>query len=198
MELHSRRVVIRPWQRRDEDLADQWPSYGDPFESIWNLPRTASTDDSWGGRLEIGAARRSWAVENEAGRLIGRISLREIDERRGQARLGVTFGAPFVGQGLGTDALVLFLNYFFSDLGFQTMVLDVAAPNKRAVRCYRRLGFRHVGSDWRLASVFFDSSVLQDPRYMDLRSHFRYVLRGLEVEFLEMQITRIEWLTRRQ
>src|SRR5689334_16864564 len=118
MDLHSIRTSIRPWQRHDEDAANQWPPYHDPFESLWNLPRHFTVDDYWFNGFETNSARRTWAVEDRAGRLVGRISLREVDERKGRARLGITFAAPFVGKGLGTEALRIFLDYYLMELGF--------------------------------------------------------------------------------
>lgn len=192
MQLSSRRIHLRPWVRHDDELADAWPPYNDPFEPIWNLPR-AGGSGGWSFGFDNFAVRRSWAVENHEGLLIGRISLREIDDRRRTARLGVTFGAPFVGQGLGTDALRVFIDYYFADLHFHTMVLDVAGPNQRAVRCYQRLGFRYVSSDWRLAGILFDSRVLNDQRYRSLLRFFRQAPRGLSVEFFEMELLKEEW-----
>lgn len=196
MDLRSIRTSIRPWQRHDEDVANEWPSYNDPFESLWNLPRQWTVDDYWFSGFDSMSTRRTWAVEDQPGRLVGRISLREVDERKGRARLGITFGAPFVGKGLGTEALRVFLDYYFTDLGFQVMVLDVAALNLRAVRCYERLGFRYVGSDWRSVGMFFDARILDDSRYVPMRRFFRPSQRGsgLEVEFLEMELFKKEWL----
>jgi RimJ/RimL family protein N-acetyltransferase len=196
--LHNWRLSIRPWLRQDDDIADEWPPYNDPFDVIWNLPRSGLLPLSWGSSFDLGGYRRCWAVENRLGDLMGRISLREIDERRGQARLGVTFAAPYVSQGYGTDSLRMFFDYYFSDLGFVTMVLDVAAVNVRAVRCYERLGFVCVGSDWRTASGAFDNTILNDPRYAYLRRHFRLVPRGWQSEFLEMQLKKSEWLALRR
>lgn len=198
MDLHSARVHIRPWRRQDDDAADEWPPYNDPLDSLWNIPRQFSVaNGSWFAGLDGGAMGRAWAVEDHSGQLMGRISLREIDERKGQARLGITFGAPFVGRGLGTEALALFLDYYFTDLGFQVMVLDVAGPNQRAVRCYRRLGFRHIGEDWRSAGDLFDSRILDDPRYAHVRIFFRAGQRGMWVQFIEMELLKEEWLARK-
>ena len=116
--------------------------------------------------------RRTWAVEDRSGCLIGRISLRDIDNGKAQARLGITFGAPYIGRGLGTDALGLFLDHYFTDLGFLVLLLDVAAPNQRAVRAYERLGFSHIGGDWRQADSRFDRHILSDPRYAQIQSLF--------------------------
>lgn len=201
MQLRGARVNIRPWQRFDEELANEWPPYNDPLESLWNLPRQLSMSETWSSFFDMSGQRRSWAVEDGDGRLMGRISLREIDEQKGQARLGITFGAPYVGRGLGTEALALFLDgYFFSEGegNYLLMVLDVAAPNVRAVRSYQRLGFSYVGSDWREAGPSFDTRLIELARYHHLRHHFRATARGVAVEFFEMQLGRAEWRARQR
>ncbi len=195
-ELHTARIALRPWQRHDDEISDEWPSYNDPFEALWNLGRTFSFTDYWGSYFDM-SMRRAWAVENDRGTLIGRISLREIDDRKHQARLGVTFSAHHVGRGLGTEALRRFLDYFFTELNFVSMVLDVAAPNVRAVRCYHRLGFHTIGSDWRETNASFDRRVLDMPRYTSLLRHFQPTKRGIAVEFFEMELRRDEWLRRK-
>lgn len=193
MELRSARLIMRPWRRGDDDLADRWPPYHDPLEPLWNLARPLSGADFWGGGFINPYEREAWAVEGNDGRLMGRISLREIDRRSAQARLGVTFGAPFVSRGYGTEALEHFIEYYFSEMKFAAMVLDVAAPNQRAVRCYKRLGFRYICSDWRQAGSAFDRRVLDQPSYQHLAHHFAYDRRGLFVEFFEMRLERDQW-----
>ncbi len=190
-ELHSTRLRIRQWERRDDTTADRWPPYNEPLDQLWNLPRPF-TAGNWNSFGEFGV-RRSWAVDDMHGTLMGRISLREIDNRRHEARLGITFGAPFVGRGLGTEALAIFLEHFFGELGFSAMLLDVAAPNIRAVRCYDRLGFRQISSDWREAGMLFDRHQLDQPRFQHLRQYFREGQRGVWVEFFEMRLDRDSW-----
>jgi RimJ/RimL family protein N-acetyltransferase len=198
MVLRSARLSLRSWTFHDDELADEWPPYHDPIEPLWNLPRQASLSSEPWAFFEGSSLRRTWAVEDRSGRLIGRISLRDIDHHRSQARLGITFAAPYIGQGFGTEALAVFLNYYYTDFGLQLMVLDVAAPNERAVRSYERLGFSHVGSDWRIADSRFDRRVLDTPAYRHLQRFFRVRQYGLEVLFYEMQLHKNDWFARRR
>ena len=197
MVLQNERMSIRTWTFHDDELLDDWPPYNDPTEPLWNLPRRAAYGgDQWGQFFEGSGMRRTWAVEDRSGRLIGRISLRDIDNAKAQARLGITFGAPYIGRGLGTDALGLFLDHYFTDLGFLALLLDVAAPNQRAVRAYERLGFSYIGGDWRQADSRFDGRILSDPHYAQIHRFFRQSQRGLEVEFFEMRLLKEEWVGR--
>lgn len=194
MELRSERTIIRPWRTQDEKRLDLWPPYNDPFETLWNLPRSWSSE-LWSSGFDTSSERETWAVENSIGDLIGRISLREIDRKHQQSRLGITFGAPYIGRGYGTEALSRFLNYYFRVCGYNRMVLDVAAPNQRAVRSYLNLGFEYVSSDWRQASSLFDKRVLDQPGYRELRCFFQVERLRVRVEFYEMRLDYVRWLS---
>jgi RimJ/RimL family protein N-acetyltransferase len=192
--IHGDRVTLRPWHRGDTLAQELWPRYTEPFASLWNIPRAFSADDlvgrGWSGQ------RYAWAVEDQQRRLIGRISLREVEPKEASARLGISLAQPYVSQGLGTEAMALFLDHYFGPMEFAAMRLDVAAFNRRAVRCYERLGFGFVDSEWRGAGNDPALRLLDDPRFADLRPHFRRNRYETQVEFYEMLLTRDEWLSR--
>jgi RimJ/RimL family protein N-acetyltransferase len=191
--IQGKRVVLRHWQSRDDGAQRTWPRYTDPLNALWNIPRsTGFTGGVFFPSSTMGFPRRVWAVEYE-NVLIGRISLRDIDQRKWSARLGISLSAAYVGHGLGTETLALFLDLFFGPLGFQKMVLDVAAFNHRAVRCYQRLGFTIVSDEWRKSS--FDSALraLDEPANVELRRHFRRERFGTWVQFYEMELTSEAW-----
>lgn len=192
--IQGARVRLRRWLRRDTLAQELWPRYTEPFNSLWNIPRTVFFDDD--SRAGFSSQRYAWAVEDGAGRLIGRISLREIDQRGASARLGISLAQPYVGQGLGTEALALFLDHYFGPMGFATMRLNVAAVNQRAVRSYEKLGFAYVESEWRSAGNDPSVRLIDDPRFADLAPHFRRGRFETLIEFYEMELTREIWLAR--
>ncbi|NJN17017.1 MAG: GNAT family N-acetyltransferase [Oscillochloris sp.] len=192
--LEGPHVLIRPWLRRDSLAQEQWPRYTEPFSSLWNVPRSIFFSEAL--RANFSSQRFAWAIEDHSGHLIGRISLREIEPARAAARLGISISQTFVSQGLGTEALIMFLDYYFGPLGFRVMNLDVAAFNRRAVRCYLRLGFEHVESEWRNAGNDPSLRLLEDPRYQDVKPHFRRGRFETSIEFYEMVLTREQWLAR--
>jgi RimJ/RimL family protein N-acetyltransferase len=87
-----------------------------------------------------------------------------------------------------------FLDYLFGELDFQTMVLDVAAVNERAVRSYRSLGFVYVESDWRNAYHGVDMRLFDATPYAHLKQHARVERDSVWIEFFEMRLTREMWV----
>lgn len=194
--LESDHVRIRTWERHDNIAQQHWPAYADPFSELWNLPRANKPGYDFAYLFfSPSNARRIWAIENHSDYLVGRISLREIDQWKRRARLGISLHASYVSRGLGTEALTLFLDYFFDSLGFSTMVLDVAAFNERAVRCYKRLGFDHVGYEWRITRNHTCLRLLEEPAYQELQPFFRLGRRETLVQFLEMELPKQRWHT---
>ncbi|NTV65051.1 MAG: GNAT family N-acetyltransferase [Oscillochloris sp.] len=192
--IYTTRVRLRPWQRRDTLAQELWPRYTEPFSSLWNIPRTTFYELE--SRQHWSAQRYAWAIEDSYQRMIGRISLREIDMRESSARLGISLSQHYVSQGLGTEALAAFLDAFFGPLGYSRMYLDVAAFNTRAVRCYERLGFEYLESEWRSAGRDPSLRLLDDARYKDYLAFFRRGRYETMVEFYEMMLSREAWLAR--
>ncbi|MEU8438047.1 GNAT family protein [Streptomyces sp. NPDC029216] len=50
------------------------------------------------------------------------------------------------GAGLGTDAVRTLAVHLVDDRGYHRLVIDPAADNAAAIRCYEKVGFRPVGT----------------------------------------------------
>jgi diamine N-acetyltransferase len=193
MRLQGSRVTIRPMKQADLDAMIQWRPFADPLYQPFDFPRQSKTEHlRWFEWRSRDPERRLYTIENEGHRVIGSLTLREINGRR-SARLGITIGADFVSQGYGTEALRLFLDFFFGEMGFERMELDVASTNIRAVRTYRALGFREVGQHYRSASASSYRILQQEPSYRHLRRFFRWQGTLTQVLFYDMAMTREEW-----
>ena len=194
MKLRGNRVTIRPMGRKDLDAMIEWRPFADPLYQPFDFPRNSKAEQvRWFNWRKQDAGRRLYAVVDETGQVIGSLTLREIDGQR-SSRLGITLGADYVSQGYGTEALRLFLDYYFTEMGFARMILDVAATNLRAVRAYRRLGFRRTGHHYRPASHNSYRTVRKDPRYRHLLRFFQHQGTSYQVLFYDMVLTREDWL----
>jgi diamine N-acetyltransferase len=79
-------------------------------------------------------------------RPIGIANIRDFSNPHGTAEFGITIGdASDRGQGFGTEATRLLLDYAFTVLGVHNIWLDTPAYNAGAIRAYEKAGFREIG-----------------------------------------------------
>jgi RimJ/RimL family protein N-acetyltransferase len=134
-----------------------------------------------------------FAIEDESGAMIGRIFLRHVRRDERSAVLGIDLHPRYLNQGLGTEALGAFLQHYFEVMGFERMLLSVAAHNVRAQRSYEKLGFVNVGSHW---DGHIGPDITGDPAFSHVRQLFRRGPLGLESLFYDMRLERQTWLER--
>ena len=195
MHRQGPRVSLRQLEHADLKQMTNWRRFDDPLLADANWPhRSVNELERWYTHYSQDPRRLLYAVTNKSGQLIGSITLREKDARR-SARLGITLGAEYIDQGLGTEALSLFLDHYFRELGFERLVLDVAGYNRRAVRVYQKLGFVTVGQHERPLQRNKKWAFLDKPAYADVRRFFRrdWAGRRWQMHF-DMELTKEDWI----
>ncbi len=189
------RVKVRRFRKGDLKERLQWPPYTDPFFAHLNYSLSTFLErEKWFLTRVTNAGRMYFAIEDENGRLIGEMSLREIESRARRARLGVHLASDKVGLGYGGEALAALLDYYFNDMRYNVMYLDVAAYNTTAIRLYERFHFRRLAPFWRVETK--DLSVLHDPKHAEIRHHFRRRGGLVECCYHDMVLTEQEYQTR--
>ncbi len=79
-------------------------------------------------------------------RIIGDIGLSDFDGHFVNAFVGISIGNPADwGQGYGSEAMRLILNYGFYVMNLNHISLTVFEYNRRAIRSYEKVGFKHEG-----------------------------------------------------
>jgi RimJ/RimL family protein N-acetyltransferase len=79
-------------------------------------------------------------------RPIGTAGLSSINAAHRTAELGIGIGEHDCwGKGYGTEATRLLLDYAFTMLGLNNVMLRVFSYNERAIRAYEKAGFREIG-----------------------------------------------------
>ncbi|MDT0308665.1 GNAT family protein [Streptomyces sp. DSM 44917] len=88
---------------------------------------------------------RTFAIEWE-GRTVGAIQWgAETEPDYRHANIDLYLDPAVHGRGLGTDAVRTLARHLVADHGFHRLVIDPAADNAAAIRCYTKAGFRPVG-----------------------------------------------------
>lgn len=79
-------------------------------------------------------------------RVIGMIQWHEEDDPMYRhAGIDIFLAPTFRGRGLGADAVHTLAGHLTTAHGHHRLVIDPAAANTAAIRCYEKVGFRRVG-----------------------------------------------------
>jgi aminoglycoside 6'-N-acetyltransferase len=85
-------------------------------------------------------------VVEHGGRVVGAIQWGSEDEPDYRhANIDIYLDPAMHGRGLGTDPVRTLARHLIDDHGYHRLVIDPAADNAAAIRCYRKVGFRPVG-----------------------------------------------------
>jgi RimJ/RimL family protein N-acetyltransferase len=108
-----------------------------------------------------------WAIaDKKSDQCIGHVGLYKIDPRLRKGEFAIVIGdVKRQGKGIGRSATVAMIEWGFRQLNLHKISLSVLANNKRAIRLYETLGFRHEG-------------VLRDEQFRD-RRYVNVVLMSL-------------------
>lgn len=185
------KTVIRWFQREDVDKRQAWPPHADPLYSH-NDPRPMSNRerDFWFLERRSSGTYKMFAIDDFHGNLVGWLTLRNINLQLSTSVLGIALNPDWMDVGYGTDSLMAFLGYYFGDMGFREMRLDVAAFNGRAMRSYEKCGFRYIGQHWTEHPSSLFPPIFKDSQYKDVSRYFRRSLLGIEVLYYDMAIDR--------
>ncbi len=126
-------------------------------EDIPDLARIRATPEVlrwWRGGDDMKAAvaedldevgTETFVIEHE-GRIVGAIQWSAEDEPDYRhAGIDIYLEPALHGRGLGTDAVRTLARHLIADRGHHRLVIDPAADNAAAIRCYEKVGFRPVG-----------------------------------------------------
>lgn len=113
---------VRRWWRGDDDMASEVAADLDD-------PEATTLAVELDGRV-VGAIQ--WSAESEP------------DYRH--AGVDIYLDPLVHGRGVGTDAVRTLARHLIAEQGFHRLVIDPAADNVAAIRCYSKVGFRPVGT----------------------------------------------------
>lgn len=183
-------LTLRPCRREDLDRLAEWPPYPFPYErfTLYYAQMTPDERERHFHRRSDDPSRIELVVDWDSERAVAWLALVDIDwDVRAVGNMGFRVRPTHTDRGLGTEILNAVTRWCRSR-GLDTLRLDVAASNPRAVRCYEKTGFRITAEFWRDAEELLDID-LDDPKYAFLRPHVRIVETIPQVRFWWMERT---------
>jgi RimJ/RimL family protein N-acetyltransferase len=145
--LQGRLVRLRAPERTDLSAFVRWFNNPEVTRFLLRSPPMGMAEEvEWYDGLQQ-RPDRHFCIETLDGRLIGNLGLIRLEWINRSAELGVMIGEKeFWGRGYGTDAILIFLDYLFDELGLNRIFLYCHVDNVRARRCYEKCGFSHEGT----------------------------------------------------
>ncbi|WP_078382468.1 GNAT family N-acetyltransferase [Sutcliffiella halmapala] len=107
---------------------------------------------------------------------IGDIALLNINHQNRNAVVRISiFEKKYWGNGYGTEAMSLLLEFGFGIVNLHRIGLDVFSFNKRAIKSYEKLGFKQEG-------------IIRDELFYDGEYHDSIIMGILEDEFKKKEV----------
>jgi [ribosomal protein S5]-alanine N-acetyltransferase len=148
--LDADRVSLRWISAADTDAF--YAIYSNPeVMRYWSTPPLADRQaavnlinkihEDWKRRVIL-----KWGIAlREDNRLIGSITLFNLDFNHRRAEIGYALGRPYWGQGYMHEALMALLKYAFEELNLHRIEADVDPRNTASIKTVERLGFQREG-----------------------------------------------------
>ncbi len=139
------RINLRAMKREDIEYAVRYQSDLDVTNNYFmslNLFPTSDMWDKWYEGIAEDDKGFSFAIENKGGLYIGGCHTMWLNWKNRTTYIAIYIGHPdYRSKGYGTEALTLFLDFLFNELGLRKVKLNVFSFNSRAIRCYEKCGF---------------------------------------------------------
>lgn len=146
--LAGEKVLLRPFEAEDMEHMIRWYNQPELRALIGQVyPETKHSAEDWFERLCTDRSRVWFAVVRQSdGVVVGEAGLLRMDFPWKTTDLTMIIGDESArGQGLGTEAIVLLMDYAFGYLGFHRIAIGVVGFNDKALRFYEKVGFRREG-----------------------------------------------------
>ncbi|XXF76820.1 GNAT family protein [Myxococcaceae bacterium GXIMD 01537] len=142
------RVYFRPLEREDAPALASFVNHPEVRRTVLtHRPMSVGAEEAFLASLSSSASDIMFAIVlREGGVLLGATGLHKLEPRDRRAEFGLLIGARgHWGQGHGTEATRLMLDYAFGTLNLHKVTLEVFSNNPAGLRVYEKAGFTREG-----------------------------------------------------
>lgn len=142
----GKKTILRKLEKRDLKKSLSWLK--DPSVNMYLSQNFRGYDEKkeqkWFEFIKGSNNDIVFAIEDIKTKLhIGNCALHKIDWENSSCEMGIMIGdKDYRDKGYGSDALKSIIKFSQSDLKLKNIVLNVYSYNKRAIKVYKKLGFK--------------------------------------------------------
>ncbi|GIN73775.1 aminoglycoside N(6')-acetyltransferase [Bacillus sp. J14TS2] len=171
--LEGKRIYLRPIENEDLDLfyTTLWDKEGRKLTGTQTV-FSRSNVQKWFESISSDNSRIDLIIcLQDNNQTIGEMAMLNIDNQNRNAVVRISiFDREFLGDGYGTEAMSLLLSFGFDILNLHRVGLDVYSFNQRAIKSYKKLGFKQEG-------------IIRDELFYDGEYHDSIIMGILKSEF---------------
>lgn len=146
--IEGKRIYLSPLNIEDAETYLKWLNDRSVTEGTHGVHRVYNIEieKEWISN-ELQKGKYTFGIVlKENDKLIGNCGIMNPNFIDGTAQLGIFIGEEkYRNNGYGSEALKLLLDYGFNILRLHNISLDVFSFNKRAINCYKKIGFKEYG-----------------------------------------------------
>lgn len=162
----GQRIYLSPMNVDDLETYVKWFNDSNVTDGLGATPRVTSFDGEreW---IRVNSSKYQFAIVSlEDDQLLGNCGIEAIDSVEQSAEVGLFIGDEANrNKGLGTEVLKLLVDYGFDTLNLHNIMLKVFSFNERAIKCYKKVGFKEIG---RRRESYFLHGKYHDQVFMDI------------------------------
>ncbi|NTW90809.1 MAG: GNAT family N-acetyltransferase [Erysipelotrichaceae bacterium] len=172
--LIGNRIILRPFE--NNDIQDMIEILNEP--EVKKLTGSVTNDNDaikimdedekirvseWYKTRNVQSDRLDLAITlKDSNQIIGEVVFNEYDELTNNVNFRVLISQSYSNQGLGSEAIQLFIQYGFEQLNLHKISLEVFSFNPRAEHVYTKVGFKLEGikrEDFKYNEMYIDTKV---------------------------------------
>lgn len=166
--IPGKKTVLRLLEKRDLKKCLDWLK--DPSVNMYLSQNFREYDEKkelkWFEFIQGSNNDIVFAIEDIKTNLhIGNCALHKIDWEKGSCELGIMIGKKdYWDKGYGSDVIKNIINFSLSNLKLTKIILNVYSYNKRAIKVYKRFGFKIIqiqNKDHFYDGKFWDTLVME-------------------------------------
>ena len=144
------RVRLRAVEPEDWTIFSQWDLDSDTARDCYWVPFPKSQEAARKHALDSSLEAPKgdnfvFVIENEKGEFVGTINTHDCDARYGTFKYGLAVRREFQRQGYASEAIRLVLRYFYEELRYQKVTVEVYDFNEASIKLHEKLGYQHEG-----------------------------------------------------
>jgi len=161
------RVYLSPINVEDVEKYTEWMNDIDVTINLLVAPNIYSLEREREALIRLSREDYNFAIVTlDKDELIGNCGLMSVNLIHRTAEAGIFIGnKDYWNKGYGTEAMNLLLDYGFNLLNLNNIMLRVYSFNKRAIKSYKKCGFKEIG---RRREATIIGNKRYDQIYMDI------------------------------